>query len=68
MNACQKLIGFFNQRSEQKVVFIKQHGLLPLMELLEVPKPRVCNGSILSSYSSAKLSDFQNGITVNMLE
>ncbi|XP_057528086.1 MAP3K epsilon protein kinase 1-like isoform X1 [Amaranthus tricolor] len=41
VNACQKLIAFFNQRCEQKVVFVKQHGLLPLMELLEVPKPRV---------------------------
>lgn len=47
VNACQKLIAFFNQRCEQKVVFVKQHGLLPLMELLEVPKPRVCNYSIL---------------------
>ncbi|XP_048492312.1 MAP3K epsilon protein kinase 1 isoform X2 [Beta vulgaris subsp. vulgaris] len=41
VNSCQKLITFFNQRSEQKVVFVKQHGLLPLMELLEVPRPRV---------------------------
>ncbi|KNA04803.1 hypothetical protein SOVF_196330 [Spinacia oleracea] len=41
VNACLKLIAFFNQRSEQKVVFVKQHGLLPLMELLEVPRPRV---------------------------
>lgn len=46
VNACLKLIAFFNQRSEQKVVFVKQHGLLPLMELLEVPRPRVCNFSI----------------------
>ncbi|KAF5737927.1 Mitogen-activated protein kinase kinase kinase 7 [Tripterygium wilfordii] len=41
VSACQKLIAIFNQRSEQKMVFITQHGLLPLMELLEVPKTRV---------------------------
>uniref|UniRef100_A0A6N2M402 Uncharacterized protein n=1 Tax=Salix viminalis TaxID=40686 RepID=A0A6N2M402_SALVM len=38
----QKLISIFHQRPEQKIVFITQHGLLPLMELLEVPKTRVC--------------------------
>ncbi|XP_021679465.2 MAP3K epsilon protein kinase 1 isoform X2 [Hevea brasiliensis] len=40
-SACQKLIAIFHQRPEQKIVFITQHGLLPLMELLEVPKTRV---------------------------
>uniref|UniRef100_A0A6N2MG50 Uncharacterized protein n=1 Tax=Salix viminalis TaxID=40686 RepID=A0A6N2MG50_SALVM len=30
-----------SERPEQKIVFITQHGLLPLMELLEVPKTRV---------------------------
>ncbi|KAG5241598.1 MAP3K epsilon protein [Salix suchowensis] len=38
VSACQKLISIFHQRPEQKIVFITQHGLLPLMELLEVPK------------------------------
>ena len=42
VSACQKLISIFHQRPEQKIVFITQHGLLPLMELLEVPKTRVC--------------------------
>uniref|UniRef100_A0A6N2MVS0 Uncharacterized protein n=1 Tax=Salix viminalis TaxID=40686 RepID=A0A6N2MVS0_SALVM len=37
----EKLISIFHQRPEQKIVFITQHGLLPLMELLEVPKTRV---------------------------
>ncbi|KAG6718191.1 hypothetical protein I3842_04G138100 [Carya illinoinensis] len=41
VSACQKLISIFHQRPEQKVVFVTQHGLLPLMELLEVPKTRV---------------------------
>ncbi|KAJ6297075.1 hypothetical protein OIU78_022743 [Salix suchowensis] len=41
VSACQKLISIFHQRPEQKIVFITQHGLLPLMELLEVPKTRV---------------------------
>ncbi|KAK6921449.1 Protein kinase domain [Dillenia turbinata] len=41
VSACQKLIAFFHQRPEQKVAFVTQHGLLPLMELLEVPKNRV---------------------------
>lgn len=41
VSACQKLIAIFHQRPEQKSVFVTQHGLLPLMELLEVPKTRV---------------------------
>ncbi|MCD7469787.1 MAP3K epsilon protein kinase 1 [Datura stramonium] len=41
VSACQKLIAFFHQRPDQKLVFVTQHGLLPLMELLEVPKTRV---------------------------
>ncbi|KAF8398735.1 hypothetical protein HHK36_014593 [Tetracentron sinense] len=41
VSACQKLIAFFHERPEQKLVFITQHGLLPLMELLEVPKTHV---------------------------
>ncbi|KAK4423244.1 MAP3K epsilon protein kinase [Sesamum alatum] len=41
VSSCQKLVTFFHQRPEQKVLFITQHGLLPLMELLEVPRTRV---------------------------
>lgn len=41
VSSCQKLTAFFHQRPEQKIVFITQHGLLPLMELLEVPRTRV---------------------------
>ncbi|XP_058086344.1 MAP3K epsilon protein kinase 1-like isoform X2 [Magnolia sinica] len=41
VSSCQKLIAFFQERPEQKIVFVTQHGLLPLMELLEVPKHRV---------------------------
>ncbi|KAJ6848234.1 MAP3K epsilon protein kinase 1-like isoform X3 [Iris pallida] len=41
LSACQKLITFFFQRPEQKHVFVSQHGFLPLMELLEVPRNRV---------------------------
>ncbi|XP_043716021.1 MAP3K epsilon protein kinase 1-like isoform X3 [Telopea speciosissima] len=41
VSACQKLTAFFHVRPEQKIVYVTQHGLLPLMELLEVPKTRV---------------------------
>ncbi|XXG66881.1 hypothetical protein AAC387_Pa06g0356 [Persea americana] len=41
VSACQKLIASFLERPEQKIIFVNQHGLLPLMELLEVPKNRV---------------------------
>ncbi|PKA59968.1 Mitogen-activated protein kinase kinase kinase NPK1 [Apostasia shenzhenica] len=41
LSACQKLLAFFLQRPEQKHVFITQHGFLPLMDLLEVPRNRV---------------------------
>ncbi|CAL9076653.1 unnamed protein product [Musa textilis] len=41
LSACQKLMVFFTQRPEQKHVYMSQHGFLPLMELLEVPKNRV---------------------------
>lgn len=60
VNACQKLIAFFNQRSEQKVIFVKQHGLLPLMELLEVPRPRViCSVLQVINQIIKDNSDFQ---------
>ncbi|XP_010542464.1 PREDICTED: MAP3K epsilon protein kinase 1-like [Tarenaya hassleriana] len=38
VSACQKLIGIFHQRPEQKAVFVTQHGFLPLMDLLDIPK------------------------------
>lgn len=41
VSACQKLMTFFQQRPEQKLNFVTRHGLLPLMELLEVPRTRV---------------------------
>ncbi|KAF6167020.1 hypothetical protein GIB67_041275 [Kingdonia uniflora] len=41
VSSCQKLSSFFNERPEQKMVFVTQHGLLPLMELLLVPKNHV---------------------------
>ncbi|CAL9120902.1 unnamed protein product [Musa textilis] len=41
LSACQKLMVFFTQRPEQKHVYLSQHGFLPLMDLLEVPKNRV---------------------------
>ncbi|KAH6831363.1 mitogen-activated protein kinase kinase kinase 7 [Perilla frutescens var. hirtella] len=41
VSSCQKLTAFFHQRPDQKIAFITQHGLLPLMELLEVPRTRV---------------------------
>ncbi|KAK7273700.1 hypothetical protein RIF29_14759 [Crotalaria pallida] len=37
VSACQKLISIFHHRPEQKIVFVTQHGLLPLTDLLEVP-------------------------------
>lgn len=43
ISSCQKLISIIHQRPEQKQVFLSQHGFLPLMELLEVPKSRVCS-------------------------
>ncbi|KAG0497398.1 hypothetical protein HPP92_002089 [Vanilla planifolia] len=41
LSACHKLLAFFDQRPEQKHVFISQHGFFPLMDLLEVPRNRV---------------------------
>ncbi|XP_010246639.1 PREDICTED: MAP3K epsilon protein kinase 1-like isoform X2 [Nelumbo nucifera] len=41
VSTCQKLNAFFQERPDQKIVFVSQHGFLPLMELLEVPKTRV---------------------------
>nr|KJB31827.1 hypothetical protein B456_005G210100 [Gossypium raimondii] len=41
VTACQKLIAIFHLRPEQKVAFVSQHGLLPLMDLLDVPRTRV---------------------------
>lgn len=41
VSSCQKLTAFFLQRPEQKLVFVNQHGFLPLLDLLEVQKPNV---------------------------
>lgn len=42
VSSCEKLAVMFRQRPEQKTVFVTQHGFLPLMDLLHVPKPPVC--------------------------
>ncbi|KAL1193768.1 MAP3K epsilon protein kinase 2 [Cardamine amara subsp. amara] len=41
VTSCQKLVAMFRQRPEQKAVFVTQHGFLPLMDLLDIPKSRV---------------------------
>uniref|UniRef100_A0A0E0DJH7 Protein kinase domain-containing protein n=1 Tax=Oryza meridionalis TaxID=40149 RepID=A0A0E0DJH7_9ORYZ len=41
LSACQKLVSTFNQRPEQKQIYVSQNGFLPLMELLELPKNRI---------------------------
>ncbi|KAL4327355.1 hypothetical protein HN51_034574 [Arachis hypogaea] len=59
-SACQKLIGIFHQRPEQKIVFVTQHGLLPLADLLEVPKTRViCSVLQLINQIIKDNTDFQ---------
>lgn len=60
VNACQKLIAFFHQRSEQKIVFVTQHGFLPLMELLEAPRSRVvCSVLQVINHIIKDNTDFQ---------
>ncbi|KAJ4710419.1 Protein kinase [Melia azedarach] len=60
VSACQKLIAIFHQRPEQKIVFVTQHGLLPLMDLLELPKTRViCSVLQLINQIIKDNSDFQ---------
>ncbi|KAL3513571.1 hypothetical protein ACH5RR_026288, partial [Cinchona calisaya] len=60
VSACQKLTAFFHQRPEQKIVFVTQHGLLPLMELLEVPRTRViCSMLQLLNQIIKDNTDFQ---------
>uniref|UniRef100_A0A1J3K2J1 non-specific serine/threonine protein kinase n=1 Tax=Noccaea caerulescens TaxID=107243 RepID=A0A1J3K2J1_NOCCA len=41
VSSSQKLVVMFRQRPEQKAVFVTQHGFLPLMDLLDIPKSRV---------------------------
>ncbi|CAI9114684.1 OLC1v1015464C1 [Oldenlandia corymbosa var. corymbosa] len=60
VSTCQKLTAFFHQRPEQKIVFVTQHGLLPLLELLEVPKSRVtCSVLQLLNQIIKDNTDFQ---------
>ncbi|KAF1885251.1 hypothetical protein Lal_00029140 [Lupinus albus] len=60
VSACHKLIGIFHQRPEQKIVFVTQHGLLPLTDLLEVPKTRViCSVLQLINQIIKDNTDFQ---------
>lgn len=69
VSACQKLIAFFNQRPEQKIVFVTQHGLLPLIELLEVPRTRViCSVLQIMNQIIKDNTDFQeNACLVGMI-
>lgn len=48
LSACQKLMLFFSHRPEQKQIYVSQNGFLPLMELLELPKNRVCIFTLVS--------------------
>ncbi|KAJ0242400.1 Protein kinase domain-containing protein [Hirschfeldia incana] len=41
VSSCEKLVVMFRQRPEQKTVFVTQHGFLPLIDLLDVPKSPV---------------------------
>lgn len=41
VSACQKLIAIFQDFPDQKMLFVSQHGLVPLMEMLEVANNRV---------------------------
>ncbi|GMN47979.1 hypothetical protein TIFTF001_017153 [Ficus carica] len=69
VSACQKLIAIFHQRPEQKIVFVTQHGLLPLMELLEIPKTRViCSVLQIINHIIRDNTDFQeNACLVGLL-
>ncbi|KAK6253059.1 hypothetical protein QUC31_014779 [Theobroma cacao] len=60
VTACQKLVAIFDQRPEQKIVFVTQHGLLPLTELLDVPNTRViCSVLQLINQIVKDNTDFQ---------
>ncbi|XWS68496.1 hypothetical protein CRYUN_Cryun04dG0095500 [Craigia yunnanensis] len=60
VTACQKLVAIFHQRPEQKIVFVTQHGLLPLMELLDVPRTHViCSVLQLINQIVKDNTDFQ---------
>ncbi|XP_039037990.1 MAP3K epsilon protein kinase 1-like isoform X2 [Hibiscus syriacus] len=60
VTACQKLVAIFHQRPEQKTVFVTQHGLLPLMDLLDVPRTRViCSVLQLINQIVKDNTDFQ---------
>lgn len=41
VSACQKLVAMFQECPDQKIIFFSQHGLMPLMEMLEVANNRV---------------------------
>ncbi|XP_022727275.1 MAP3K epsilon protein kinase 1-like isoform X2 [Durio zibethinus] len=60
VTACQKLITIFHQRPEQKIVFVTQHGLLPLMDLLDAPRTCViCSVLQLINQIVKDNTDFQ---------
>ncbi|XP_023642003.1 MAP3K epsilon protein kinase 2 isoform X2 [Capsella rubella] len=46
VSSCQKLVAMFRQRPGQKAVFVTQHGFLPLMDLLDIPKSRVIHAML----------------------
>ncbi|KAL6005743.1 hypothetical protein ACLOJK_006316 [Asimina triloba] len=46
VSTCQKLSAFFQEHPDQKIAFITDHGLLPLVDLLEVSKIPVISSVI----------------------
>ncbi|CAF1704369.1 hypothetical protein HID58_053752 [Brassica napus] len=65
VSSCQKLVVMFRQRPEQKAVFVTQHGFLPLMDLLDIPKPRVtCSVLQLINEIIKDNTDFQENASL----
>ncbi|KAL9258940.1 MAP3K epsilon protein kinase 1-like protein [Drosera capensis] len=69
VSACQKLLAFFHQRPDQKMVFVTQHGLLPLMELLEIPRPRVTGAvlQVINQIIKDNLNFLENACLVGLI-
>ncbi|XP_074574163.1 MAP3K epsilon protein kinase 1-like isoform X3 [Curcuma longa] len=69
LTSCQKLLAFFNQRLEQKHGYMSQHGFLPLMELLDIPKNRIIYSvlQIINRIISDNISFQENACLVGLI-
>ncbi|CAM6114867.1 unnamed protein product [Calypogeia fissa] len=69
ISACQKLVGIFRDYPEQKAHLISQHGIIPLVEMLDVSNNRVLHSvlQLLNQIIEDNVSFQENACLVGLI-